>query len=447
MKILYVTHSFPPHHWRGTEIYTFELAREMKKSHEVRVLYMVDEDTGPKAELRKAEYQGIPLIQVVKRLKPWEPVDYFFDPVIGSLFRQVLDDYVPDLVHFTYFLGGFPVGLLAVARGAAKVVVTVTDFAAFCPRGQLLDQDFNACGGPRRALRCVRCLFDRDILFKNRRLDNVAREIFPAPLSGFINVPELRLLQRRLAAISRGLRKADHVIFSNRNTRNIFVYLGFRFMTTHVIDFGIDTGPYMNHKKTPADKLRLGYIGQILPHKGLRTLIGAVKGLDPAGFGLKLYGSLDDPGSREFFESMKIDAGRSVEHKGVFDFSMMNEVLQEIDVLVVPSIWQENCPLIVKYGLATRTRMILSNVPGMMAEEVNADGIYRFQAGDSSELGNVIARLIDTGDWKKPVESDGPLVTDIGAATMPGRRLAAESRLRPTPADAGPRRRSGPHRD
>jgi glycosyltransferase involved in cell wall biosynthesis len=417
MRILYVTHSFPPHHWRGTEIYTFELAREISKGHEVSVLYLLDEEVGGKPQVRRGDYQGLAVIQVVKRLKPWDPEDYFFDSELDRLFTDVLSDYRPEVLHFTYFLGGFSAGFLSLAKDKAKVVATITDFAAFCPRGQLLDQDFQPCQGPRKGLRCLACLFDQNLVFQNKTLDRFAREYFPPWLSRLTSNPGLRLLQRRIHAVSKGLHGADHVIFSNSNTRRVFEKQGFSFKKSHVIDFGIDTLPYKNHKKTMSEKMRLGYIGQILPHKGLQTLAQALRAIPVDEFRLILYGSLDDPGAREFFESLHMSFGDALDHRGVFEFSRMNDALKEIDVLVVPSIWQENCPLIIKYGLATRTRMILSDVPGILAEPLNGGGIYRFPPGDSLALREIILRLMHTGDWKKPLELQEPLVTDISEHT------------------------------
>ncbi len=414
MRILYVTHSFPPHHWRGTEVYTFELAREISQSHEVSVLYLLDEEAGEKPQVRKGDYQGLRVIQIVKRLKPWDPGDYFFDSEMDILFKEVLSDYSPDVIHFTYFLGGFSTGFLSIAKGKkAKVVVTITDFAAFCPRGQLIDQDFQPCAGPRKCLRCLRCLFDQSILFQNKTLDRFAREYFPTGLSRLINNPGLELLQRRIQSVSKGLDGADHVIFSNSNTRRVFEKQGFSFKKSHVIDFGIDTRAYENHKKTSSEKMRLGYIGQILPHKGLQTLAQAIQGIPSDRFRLILYGSMDAPGTREFFESLHISSGNAIEQRGVFEFSRMNDVLKEIDVLVVPSIWQENSPLIVKYGLATKTRMILSDAPGILAGAQKCAGIYRFPTRDSLALREIILRLMDTGEWKNPLELQQPLITDI----------------------------------
>lgn len=68
--------------------------------------------------------------------------------------------------------------------------------------------------------------------------------------------------------------------------------------------------------------------------------------------------------------------------------------MQEIDVLVVQSIWHENTPLVVYSAQDARCPVVASNLPGLAAVvEDNVSGRL-FNSGDSSDLARQLFRLI-----------------------------------------------------
>ena len=414
MRILLVVHSFPPFHWRGTEVYTFELSRALSARHTVAVCHLVHDAAAAEPRREVVLEKGVTLHRLKKRLDHADVENYFFDERLDRLFAEVLSEARPEVAHFTYFLGGlspeFP--RLAAAAGA-RVVLTVTDDAAICPRGQLLDSAFQPCPGPRGALRCVPCLFDQPVFTARRGLDRFLLENYPPALADRLRSPRLRLLRRLRRACREALLRADAVVYPNAHIRRVFEREGLRLTQSRVLDFGVDTRPFQNHHKSPADKFRLGFIGQLLPHKGLHVLIAALRQLGPAGWTLAVYGSLDDPGSREYFDSLALDRLPNASFKGVFPFAEMNRVLEEIDVLVVPSTWDENCPLIVKYGLLTGGWTVLADVPGIIAERNHLERVRFFPAGDAAGLSAVLRQILDRGERPPGCFTPHLAVTDM----------------------------------
>ena len=180
MKILYVSHSFPPFHWRGTEVYAMELAAAMAADHEPRVFYLRDDPEAGDVSLEDDDFRGLPIHRARMRIDPAEPETYFFNSPQEAVFRELLNRIRPEVVHFLYYTGGLSLNLPKVAEGSgARVFITVTDFSGICPRGQMLDRDGKRCPGPREGLRCVPCLFDTTVLAKSPRLDRVLREYLP----------------------------------------------------------------------------------------------------------------------------------------------------------------------------------------------------------------------------------------------------------------------------
>jgi len=411
MRLVYLTHRFLPDHFRGTEVYTFELAQEMqRRGHQVLVVALreLKEDGG--ISVVRDRYQGLEVARICKRLRPDRFEDYFFDPELDRVFTDIIQDFQPAAVHATYFLGGLSLGMLESVAGGIPFFITITDYSALCPRGQLLDRDLKLCSGPRQGVRCLYCLFDRTWLFKNARLDRWAREYLPAWLGKWTKSPELALVRKRNRAIAKILGSAKTVIFAHPLTLMLFRKEEIKLANPRLLDFGVDYAPFREHRKIPSDRMRIGFIGQILPHKGLHILAEALAGIsDQDAFELKIYGSLSDPAEKAYFDSLKLDRIKHQKWLGTFDYSLMNQVLEGIDLLVVPSIWPENCPLIPKYALLTGTRLLLSDAPGILVRS-EGEGMDIVGIGKAAGMRAKIEDLVKTGKWQGRLEPRAGLV-------------------------------------
>ena len=148
--------------------------------------------------------------------------------------------------------------------------------------------------------------------------------------------------------------------------------------------------------KHPASALRLGYMGQIAEQKGIHTLIEGFRLADlGSGARLDIWG--DPARHRGYAESLRaLTAGRSaIAWRGPFDHAAVGDVLSEIDVLVVPSVWYENWPLVIQEAFAAGTPVIATNIGGM-AEAVT-DGLngLLFARNDPHDLARQLRRLVD----------------------------------------------------
>jgi glycosyltransferase involved in cell wall biosynthesis len=377
MKILYIVHSFPPYHWRGTEVYTMELSQAMKEHADPSVYYICHEEDAENVKLVEDSFEDTPVHRVHMKIDPTNPAGYFFNQDQEEVLKTVLQNTKPDVVHFIYFTGGLSVGLPKIAKEfGAKTVITVTDFSGFCPRGQGLDKENQKCSGPDGGIRCVPCLFEKGIIFKSRKLDRFFMKIIPIFLIPKKKKAEYLLFSKRLNTVKEAFSFADLVIYPNSNTKEIYNSNKFKSENEMIIDYGINTSHFQNHIKTESGNSRVAFIGQILPHKGLDLLVEALKEV-PLKFKLLIYGSKDDPGAEEFYDSLELD-DFDVEFRGVFPFQDMNKVLTDTDILVVPSKWDENCPLTVKYSIITGTFTILADQPGMIAKREDLTDVEFF---------------------------------------------------------------------
>jgi glycosyltransferase involved in cell wall biosynthesis len=79
---------------------------------------------------------------------------------------------------------------------------------------------------------------------------------------------------------------------------------------------------------------------------------------------------------------------------GAFERSQIADVFSELDVVVVPSLWYENAPLVIAEAFAAGKPVIATNLSGMselVRHEVNG---LLFERGDVRSLATALRRII-----------------------------------------------------
>jgi glycosyltransferase involved in cell wall biosynthesis len=166
--------------------------------------------------------------------------------------------------------------------------------------------------------------------------------------------------------------------------------------------------------KTATDKLRVGYVGQIIPIKGVHVLIQAFRKANSDGRAkLEIWGGLGKDLDYSGRLGAFIEEDPSISLHGHFAHDDLAEVFSSIDVLVVPSIWYENAPLVIQEAFAAGTPVIATNLGGMaemISNEVNG---LLFERGDSDDLARQLQRLIDEPDLIEKLKAGIPRVKTI----------------------------------
>src|SRR5262249_30491789 len=139
LRVLYVVHGFPPDTWAGTEVYTLNLAREMRRrGHEVAILARAPAERGaaegapPELSIAEGEFDGLRVLRLTHRLEHASLAETYAKPAVERVFRELLLREKPDLVHFMHLIH-FSSGLVGVARELGlPTVVTCHDYWAIC---------------------------------------------------------------------------------------------------------------------------------------------------------------------------------------------------------------------------------------------------------------------------------------------------------------------------
>lgn len=409
MKLLFVVHQFLPRHVTGTEQYVRSLARGLRdRGHDVRVFAFEPQlegfDGAPTWLERDEEVDGIPVRRVGlhpdivsnPQLADWS------NPLVERLYRRFLDEFEPDLVH-VFHLRNIGVGALLESKHAGvPVVVNLMDFWFVCPRFTLLHVDGHLCDGPPDGgLGCLACVApplarvveDPAIGALLRR--SAGEELFPGDHGGTPAHRAHALVGRRERLLGM-LGRADAVVAPSRFLMRTFGEQGFPTERMRHIPYGVDPERLVDHVRRepgPSDDVRFGYVGSLMPHKGLHVVLEALLGLD-GDWGLDVHGSTDvHPSYAAELRALAGDDPRVVFHGG-FKPTELGRVLSGFDVLVTPSLWHENTPFTVLEARMAGLPILASDLGGIAEVVRSGESGLLFAAGDVPAARAACAELV-----------------------------------------------------
>ena len=415
MKILLTIHQFFPKYAAGTEVLTYSVARELiKLGHTVHVLTGHPGDNGLFDEERFDEYdfEGIHVYRFNHAYIPMagqtSMIAVSYDNRLATTyFGRILERFQPDLVHF-FHLNRLGTGLIESAVMAGiPCFMTPTDFWTICPTGQLLLGDGTLCSGPKAyAGNCVKHFAQSTqggvIRVIAEKIPTAGADLLVGLTQKYAFIPypkreEVVSIVSRLGINVSRLNQLNALVVPNVFMKELLIRHG---VSPHLIieaAFGIDikATDKIERRTNSRYPLRVAFIGTLVPHKGCHILIEAFKTLSSEQVTLKIYGSMEEhPGYSSELGLLTGD-NKAIEFCGTFHNSKIYEVLADIDVLVVPSLWYENTPLIVYSAQAAHCPVLASDLPGISSvirSEVNG---LLFDVGDVGELTRQLSRFID----------------------------------------------------
>ncbi len=393
MHIFLAVHHFPPRYTGGAEWRAFRTARALlSRGHRVEVAAVEDVRSteygaqGTEYGVQSTEYEGVPVHRLYFNLQAApDPFRWSWDnPWLGDFFRERFAAQKPDVFHLFsgYLMTGRP---LRVAQDMGiPTVVSLTDFWFLCPRITMLRSDGTLSTLPIDPARCARCLGE-----EKRRFRYLGRTA-PRLAQGYWRLQKrnANAIRQRLDYLIETLNRTDCAISPSRFVREMHIRAGVSPERVVFSRQGRDF-PALGEearKKVPAPRLRVGYIGQIAPHKGVHTLLEAVRSLPDASLEVHLYG--DAAPFPKYTRRLKaLSAGdRRIHWEGVFPRQKIGEVHRNLDVLVVPSVWYENSPNTILEAFAYGTPVLASDLGGMAELVQPGENGLRFPPGDARTL-------------------------------------------------------------
>jgi glycosyltransferase involved in cell wall biosynthesis len=343
--VLHVVHGYPPWSRAGTEIYAERLAVHQAAFREVLVHARVG-GSGARhgASVDQADPDRSLVVRAVANdFTARNPLarNAIRDPVMAADLGSTLDRFAPELVHLHHLAGHGLSAATEVSRRRIPLVIQVQDWWFLCARANLLDGDRRLCPGPRPD-RCAVCL-------------PLTRVV---PSRGWSAL----LYRARAAAARRALALADVLVMGSQAIRSSYQALGWlpTDVRTEVLDYGTPTAaPRPRLPWNKSRPLRLGFVGSILPHKGLHLALAALAGLDPGHVELEIWG--DPTADPAYHRELLGLAGPNVRWSGRFEEDRRDDVFARFDLMVVPSLGLESYGLLVREAFARGIPVLASD--------------------------------------------------------------------------------------
>jgi len=418
VRILQVIQQFPPYSFQGSEVYCSNLSRQLAQTDDVRVFHMSNVPRDWWRRMRRETIRGLATYHCIDGAKYARLADWP-NHFLRRSFRAVLDDFRPEIVHFHNYLS-LGDDLVSLARAsAAAVAYTLHDYGLICPNTLLLRDDGALCAKQDAD-------FFKDCCPVLIRANGRQRD--PSWLTRFPSLARWQLYARQnpnpvlrallLAATDRAARwlgnprrarlddKRDFFLTHTRRIcRDVDLFLApSEFLLRRYVSCGLAREKVVLlrsgmrhfpavHREKRRGSVRFGYIGALHPQKGIDLLLEAFRhvGHDAS---LHVFGSVfHSPISRSFWRRVRDRTMPNVFFHGAYDNDRVGEVLADLDVVVVPSLWYENSPLTIQEAFIAGVPVITANAGGM-AELVrdDVDGL-RFRRGDVEDLRAKLQRV------------------------------------------------------
>lgn len=306
-------------------------AREIREVNGVRVIYTPVRNfyrpLTPESAAARAPLKAI-----------WHLRDSYNTAMANDV-AQLIEDEEPDVVN-THNLMGFSSSVIGGVRQAGvHVAHTIHDQYLLCPRSTMF-----------------------------KRGDNCA--------------PQCRLCRMYALPRKYSTRHVGAVIGVSQFVLNRHIEFGyFPFATRHVIYNGITVDEQQiltaRHEHRA---FRFGFLGQIRPTKGLEQLIDAFSTIGANGIELHIAGRGDD----EYEQRLR---QKTADNPGVTWCGYVNarEFLNNIDVLVVPSLWHDTAPLVLMEAMREGTP-VLGAIRGGIPEFVSDETGWLYDPSEPSAL-------------------------------------------------------------
>jgi glycosyltransferase involved in cell wall biosynthesis len=415
MNILLTVHQFFPQFGAGTEVLTCSVARNlMRLGHVVHVItgHPGSSDLSDKDRFDEYDFEGIHVyrfhhayVDMAGQTSKIE-LDYN-NRLAASYCERIFQSFKPDLIHI-FHLNRLGTGLIDYAVEASiACFMTPTDFWPICPTGQLVYPGGGFCSGPSaNAGNCVKHFAQstqEGLIGRVIDLLPVTSFDFLARLTAKGMMPEYPYRHEVLATASRldvnisRLNKLKALVVPNKFMGDLLVEYGVTPSLIVQSAFGIDVGSSDGGgpRSLVGQPLRVGFIGTLAPHKGCGVLVDAFKLLQKGKAILKIYGSVTEHPDYSSKLKLLVDNKDDIEFCGTFHNSEISQVLAGVDVLVVPSLWYENTPLVVYSAQAAFCPVVASDLPGISVVIENEVNGLLFSAGDTVQLASQLSRLVD----------------------------------------------------
>jgi glycosyltransferase involved in cell wall biosynthesis len=374
MRVLLVSHGYPPTGVAGVERLTAQLAGELSgRGHEVSVLTRQLGTLPPGLELRREIRDGVRVDVVVGGGSTFDQYPGH-DAAMEGVFERLLVELSPDIVVCTHLLHHSP-GYIDVAhRWGIPIVLELHDFFMQCPRAHLRRKSGELCDGPEGGHACaVHCYGDQE-------------------------ETELRWALRA-RAFADALAAADDAFAPSQFVVDAFAQLRGADRPIRVVENSVARmGPVLRPERPPGAPLRLASIGVTVEHKGFQVVVDAIRQSRIPRISYTVFGVALPPLSFELYRMADHAPGLELRLASAYDPRFLPVMLAEVDIVVVPSIVPETYSIVTREAFANGIPVIASRTGALPAAIRPGDNGWLFEPGDGPGLAALLLELSSDPD-------------------------------------------------
>jgi glycosyltransferase involved in cell wall biosynthesis len=374
LKVLIASHSHPRFSNGGAEIASYQLFADLQLRPNCQPWFL--------GCIRDPKHQrpGATFSQ------PFGPEEFLYtpggfdwfkfsnlDPNFPGEFRGLLGELCPDVVHFSHYIVLGLEALLHVRRTLpqARIVLTLHEYLAICNHfGQMVTPGDHALCHRASQVRCSGCFPDRD--------------------------PSDFYLRERY--VKRFFDLVDHFIAPSEFLADRYIAWGLPPDKLSVIENLVPLPTARTGAGREPGPLRVGFFGQISFLKGIDVLFDAAQILENAHetrVSIEVFG--DYRGQPPEFQSQYLEratkVGRNVILRGPYEPERVDDLMRQVDLVVTPSIWWENSPLVIEEALRNRRPVVCSDIGGMAEKVRDGQDGFHFPVGNATALASLLTRI------------------------------------------------------
>ena len=383
VRILHVGWGFSP--WRpgGLILYAEDLmAAQARRGHEVSYLLSGRHYPGLRGpRVRRWRRDGVAMVEVVNppivvglERGTRTPDRDLAEPRLERIFERVLREQRPDVIHVQELLG-HPSSILELAAGAGvPTVMTLQDYFPLCATVRLLDSDGRVClrreigedcaagnaGAPADAAHLARHTVHFELGRAKQRVPGLRRLSFAplrplveplvgavagrrdgAPAPQPLGPSSARQFQRRREVNVARLGAVDRLLAQSARVEEIYRLLGVEGERLRTLQLTLaHLERIAPRPPRRAARLTLATLGGFIgPSKGSELLLDTLERLRGAGaegsFRLLVLGPVHESAAR------RLPAFPDVHLLGPYDRWELDRLLEDVDVGIMPSVWEE----------------------------------------------------------------------------------------------------------
>jgi GT2 family glycosyltransferase/glycosyltransferase involved in cell wall biosynthesis len=410
MRVLVIVHGLPPHAQGGSEIYADQHARALVAAgDDVWVFTREHDPARPEYDVRHERRDGLGITWVNNTFRDVRTFEESYrHERIAAIAEDVIDAHRPDVAHIHHLtcLSTEIVRALEVRR--IPSVVTLHDYWFICHRGQLLDVAYRRCDGPGPE-GCDACVQDVEVVPVPaaavplaRAIDRLAPPVVSRAgrrmASALAPALSHGSARQRLTEMRRVCDGVTHFLCPSHSLRERFVRFGLPPERLTLSPYGLDHRPFeeQDSRSTPSTPLRLGFVGSLMASKAPHLLLEAHRRLAVNEATVTVYGEpADYHGDTSYRRVLApLLTGPGVSVAGGRPHHDIPRALGSLDVLVVPSIWEENSPLIVWEAMLAGLPVVASRIGGIPEIVEHGRNGLLFEPGDVDDLERTLRTLV-----------------------------------------------------